>query len=228
MPDGGGVTGISSGTAVQPRRYRPRLVSPLLRRIVPTLNFLQLMHESKDPTIYETLAENAAAVLGLVFATLGVIGSTWLGWPHADAIASLAIGALLVAVAAYLASETRSLLTGETASEPVLAEIRRVFDSDKRVSAVCEIQSMHLGPQDILVAATLDFRDDLARRRRARRVGQRRRGALSCEPPRDRGPDAARTARHDGALAAQKVRPGHGINSLLALSVSVLDCSFQN
>ena len=95
---------------------------------MPTLNFLQLMHESKDPTIYETLAENAAAVLGLVFATLGVIGSTWLGWPHADAIASLAIGALLVAVAAYLASETRSLLTGETASEPVLAEIRRVFE----------------------------------------------------------------------------------------------------
>ncbi|MGZ5947565.1 MAG: cation diffusion facilitator family transporter [Caulobacteraceae bacterium] len=136
--------------------------SPLLRRIVPTLNFLQLMHESKDPTIYETVAENAAAVLGLIFATLGVIGSAWLGWPHADAIASLAIGALLVAVAGYLASETRSLMTGETASEPVLAEIRRVFDSDKRVSAVCEIQSMHLGPQDILVAATLDFRDDLS------------------------------------------------------------------
>ena len=135
--------------------------SPLLRRIVPTLNVLELMHQSKDPGIYETLAENAAALLGLVFATLGVIGSAWFGWLHADAIASLAIGALLVGVAAYLAAETRSLMTGETASEPVLAEIRRIFDSDKRVSEVCEIQSMHLGPQDILVAATLDFRDDL-------------------------------------------------------------------
>src|SRR6202012_2591996 len=104
--------------------------------------------------IYETLAENAAAVLGLVFATLGVIGSAWFAWPHADAIASLAIGVLLGAGGGvYLAIETRSLLTGETASEPVLDEIRRIFDGDKRIQAVCEIQSMHLGPQDILVAA---------------------------------------------------------------------------
>ena len=136
--------------------------SPLLRRIVPTLSFMQLMHESKDPSIYEVLAENAAAVLGLTFATLGVIGSAWLGWRHADAAASIAIGVLLVAVAVYLAMETRSLMTGETASEPVLAEIRRIFGDDHRVSEVCEIQSMHLGPQDILVAATLDFRDDLS------------------------------------------------------------------
>ena len=135
--------------------------SPILRRIVPTLNIIGLMHQSKDPSIYETVAENAAAVLGLVFATLGVIGSAWFGWPHADAIASMAIGALLVAVAIFLAKETRSLLTGETASAPVLAEVRRIFDGDDRIREVCEIQSMHLGPQDILVAATLDFRDDL-------------------------------------------------------------------
>jgi cation diffusion facilitator family transporter len=135
--------------------------SPVLRRIVPRLSFMQLMHQSKDPGIYEVLAENAAALLGLAFATLGVIGSAWFDWPHADALASLAIGGLLMAVAAYLAMETRSLMTGESASEPVLAEIRRIFDGDRRVREVCEIQSMHLGPQDILVAATLDFRDDL-------------------------------------------------------------------
>lgn len=136
--------------------------SPIVRRVAPRLNFIRLMHMSKDPSIYEALAENAAAVLGLLFATLGVIGSAWLDWPHADALASLAIGGLLVAVAVFLALETRSLLTGETASEPVLAEIRRIFDRDDRIEAVCEIQSMHLGPQDILVAATLDFRDDLS------------------------------------------------------------------
>lgn len=135
--------------------------SPIVRRVVPKLNLIRLVHMSKDPGIYEVLAENAAAVLGLVFATLGVIGSAWFDWPHADAIASVAIGGLLVAVAVYLAVETRSLLTGETASEPVLAEIRRVLGDDKRIQEVCEIQSMHLGPQDILVAATLDFRDDL-------------------------------------------------------------------
>jgi cation diffusion facilitator family transporter len=135
--------------------------SPIVRRVVPKLNIIRLMHLSKDPGIYEAVAENAAAVLGLAFATLGVVGAAWLGWPHADAVASIAIGVLLVAVAVFLALETRSLLTGETASGPVLAEIRRILGRDDRVSAVCEIQSMHFGPQDILMAATLDFRDDL-------------------------------------------------------------------
>jgi cation diffusion facilitator family transporter len=135
--------------------------SPIVRRVVPKLNILRLMHLSKDPSIYEVVAENCAAVLGLLFATLGVIGSAWLGWTYADAVASVAIGVLLVAVAVFLAFETRSLLTGETASEPVLAEIRSTFDRDDRVREVCEIQSMHFGPQEILVAATLDFRDDL-------------------------------------------------------------------
>ena len=136
--------------------------SPIVRRVVPRLSFISLMHQSKDPSIYEVLAENAASLLGLTFAALGVIGSAWFDWPHADAIASVAIGLLLVAVAVYLARETRSLLTGETASPPVLDEIRRILGDDKRIREVCEIQSMHLGPQDILVAATLDFRDDLS------------------------------------------------------------------
>ena len=138
-----------------------KTASPLLRRIVPTLSFIQLMHTSKDPGIYEALAENSAAVLGLVFATLGVIGSAWFGWRHADAIASMAIGVLLVAVAGYLVIETRSLLTGEAAGPPVIAEIRRILEEDSRVAEVCAIQSMHLGPQNILVAATLDFNDHL-------------------------------------------------------------------
>jgi cation diffusion facilitator family transporter len=135
--------------------------SPIVRRVVPKLNLLRLMHLSKDPSIYEVVAENSAAVMGLLFATVGVVGSAWLDWTYADAIASMAIGVLLVAVAVFLAFETRSLLTGETASEPVLAEIRRILDRDHRVDEVCEIHTMHFGPQDILVAATLDFRDDL-------------------------------------------------------------------
>lgn len=152
------IEGLSLRLGLKTARNSP---SPILRRVVPKLNFIKLVHVSKDPGIYETLAEDSAAVLGLLFATVGVIGSAWFGWVHADAIASLAIGALLVAVAVFLAIETRSLLTGEAASEPVLAEIRRVLDGDHRVREVCEIQSMHLGPEDILVAATLDFHDDI-------------------------------------------------------------------
>jgi cation diffusion facilitator family transporter len=138
-----------------------RSISPVVRRILPSLNFVELIHYSKDPGIYEVLAEDSAAILGLLFALLGVVGSAWLGVPQADGIASIAIGLLLVAVAGFLIVETKSLLTGEAASPVVINEVRKVLDADDRIGAVCEIQSMHLGPLDILVAATLDFRDDL-------------------------------------------------------------------
>ena len=138
-----------------------RSTSPVVRRVLPTLNFLELIHFSKDPGIYEVLAEDSAAILGLLFALIGVAASAWFGLAWADGAASIAIGLLLMAVAGFLVMETKSLLTGEAAAPVVIDEVRRVFDADHRILAVCEIQSMHLGPQDILVAATIDFHDDL-------------------------------------------------------------------
>jgi cation diffusion facilitator family transporter len=138
-----------------------RSTSPVIRRILPTLNVVELMHYSKDPGIYEVLAEDSAAILGLLFALVGVVAAAWFGVAWADGAASIAIGLLLMAVAGFLVMETKSLLTGEAAAPQVVDEVRRVLDADHRILAVCEIQSMHLGPQDILVAATIDFHDDL-------------------------------------------------------------------
>ncbi len=141
------------------RRRRPALIR---RRIKRPLTVLENIHLSKDPGVFEVLAEDSAAILGLVFAALGVIGSAWIGWEPADGWASIAIGSLLAGVAAALGVETHSLLTGEAASPPVIAEVREILQADSRVQAVCEVLSMHLGPQEILLAATLDFRDDLS------------------------------------------------------------------
>ena len=150
--------GLSLSFGLKAARRSP---SPVVRRILPTLNFLELMHYSKDPGIYEVLAEDSAAILGLLFALVGVVAAAWFGVPWADGAASIAIGLLLMAVAGFLVMETKSLLTGEAAAPQVVDEVRRVLDADHRILAVCEIQSMHLGPQDILVAATIDFKDDL-------------------------------------------------------------------
>ncbi len=136
--------------------------SPILRGLLPKMSFVQIIRTSKDPGIYETLAENSAAVLGLAIAAAGVIGSAWFGLAWADGAASVAIGLLLVAVALFLVMETRSLLTGEAAGPPVIEAIRKIFDDDVRIQHVCEIRSMHLGPQSILVAATLNFDDHLS------------------------------------------------------------------
>ena len=66
-----------------------------------------------------------------------------------------------MATATLLARETLSLMTGESASAEVLADVRAVLDADRQVAAVDEVLSMHLGPEEILVAISIDFRDDL-------------------------------------------------------------------
>jgi cation diffusion facilitator family transporter len=133
----------------------------IARKYRPKMSLLRTIHISKDPGVYEVYLEGGASIVGLAFAAAGISGSAWLGWPQADGIASIAIGVLLAVVAWVLGSETRSLLTGEAASKPLVDEVRKLLDGDRRVHSVREIQSMHLGPEEILVAATLDFQDEL-------------------------------------------------------------------
>lgn len=130
----------------------------VVRRGAPFLRSLRL---SKDPSIFAVLLEDGAALTGLVIAGLGVTGASLLGIPWADGAASIAIGVLLVLIAVFLANETRSLLTGEAASPGVVAAVKAALTADPRVESVAEVLSMHLGPEEILLGVTLDFRDDL-------------------------------------------------------------------
>jgi len=123
--------------------------------------FMRAIRRSKDPSVFAVLLEDGAALAGLVIAALGVAGSAVFGVPWADGAASVAIGVLLVAVAIFLANETRSLLTGESASPRIVEAVREMLAADPRVDTVAEVLSMHLGPQEILLGVTLDFHDDL-------------------------------------------------------------------
>jgi cation diffusion facilitator family transporter len=129
-----------------------------VRRETP---FFQAIRRSKDPSIFAVLLEDGAALAGLVIAALGVAGTSLFHIPWADGAASVAIGVLLVLVAIFLANETRSLLTGESASPRIVAEVRAMLEADPRIDSVAEVLSMHLGPQEILLGVTLDFRDTL-------------------------------------------------------------------
>ncbi len=130
----------------------------VLRRGTP---FLRAIRRSKDPSVFAVLLEDGAALMGLALAALGVAGSAVFGIAWADGAASVAIGVLLVAVAIFLANETRSLLTGESASPRIVEAVREMLAADPRIDTVAEVLSMHLGPQEILLGVTLDFHDDL-------------------------------------------------------------------
>ena len=126
--------------------------------------FLTALKRSKDPSVFAVLMEDGAALLGLLIAGLGVLGAAVLNLPWADGAASMAVGGLLVVVAVFLANETRSLLTGEAASPRIVAGVKAVLSADPRIESVAEVLSMHLGPREILLGVTLDFKDDLTAR----------------------------------------------------------------
>ncbi|PZR34360.1 cation diffusion facilitator family transporter [Caulobacter segnis] len=126
--------------------------------------FLTALKRSKDPSVFAVLLEDGAALLGLLIAGLGVLGASVLNLSWADGAASMGVGGLLVVVAVFLANETRSLLTGEAASPRIVAGVKAVLSADPRIESVAEVLSMHLGPREILLGLTLDFKDHLTAR----------------------------------------------------------------
>lgn len=126
-------------------------------RSVGIWRFIRL---SKDPSVFSVLLEDSAALVGILLAGAGVIGSRFLGLGWADGAASMAIGVLLVFIALILANETRSLIAGEAVSPPVQARLRAVLEREPRVQELIDITTLQLGPGSILVAPTLAFRPD--------------------------------------------------------------------
>lgn len=124
-------------------------------------SLLRSMRLSKDPSIFAVLLEDGAALAGLVLALIGVALSDLGGFLWADGAASIGIGSLLVLIAIFLATETRSLLTGEAAAPETRRIIREILSADTRILSAPEILTLHLGPNDVLTAITIDFDDDL-------------------------------------------------------------------
>ena len=112
------------------------------------------VRHAKNPELPVVLLEDVAALIGLVFALLGVGLTTLTGDPIWDGIGTCAIGALLVTVAVVLVIETKSLLLGESAAPVQVRAIEEALVGDG-VDRVIHLRTMHLGPEELLVGAKL-------------------------------------------------------------------------
>lgn len=117
--------------------------------------------ESKDPAAFAVLFEDTAAVIGLLLAGLGTYLSVTLNDPIYDGIASLAIGSILGIVAVLLAIESRNLLIGESADPKLLNDINEILKSEPAVKHSNAPLSMHMGPNEILLALEVQFHNKL-------------------------------------------------------------------
>ncbi|MBL4800470.1 MAG: cation transporter [Emcibacter sp.] len=117
---------------------------------------------SKDPTIFTVLFEDTAALLGLLTALIGLFLGELLGIPEFDGIASIVIGLILASTAILLAYESKGLLLGEAASEAVINTVQEIAIAKQEIIAINETLTMHMGPQDVLLNLSLDFKDDIS------------------------------------------------------------------
>ncbi|HEX7269335.1 MAG TPA: cation diffusion facilitator family transporter, partial [Streptosporangiaceae bacterium] len=120
------------------------------------------VQRSPDTTVKAALFEDTAAVIGLVLAAAGLALSQLTGSPVWDAAASMAIGALLIVVAVRLGLDSRELLIGRAAGPAEQQIIRAEIEETPGVDALIELLTMHLGPDDLLVAARVDFSGDIS------------------------------------------------------------------
>jgi len=118
---------------------------------------MEFVRASKDPTLFTIVFEDAAAMLGLVVAFLGVLLGQLTGSPYFDGSASIIIGLILAGVAWTLASESKGLLVGEAVEPAVLESMRTLVIGDTAIKAVGKILTMYVGPTDLLVNLDVCF-----------------------------------------------------------------------
>lgn len=123
---------------------------------VDKLPVYQFLKESRHSEILIIFIEDLCAVIGLVLAFIGTFLSIFTGNYIWDAIMALLIGVLLMGAACFLAKEFYSLMIGESVTKGDLAIIQGAFDR-KELAHLLDLRTVHLGPEEILVAAKIDI-----------------------------------------------------------------------
>lgn len=122
---------------------------------------LDQIHDSKDPPSFIVLFEDSAALIGLALAFLGIYLSQRLQLPVLDGIASILIGLVLAFTAVLLARETKGLLIGEPANQAIVDSITRLATELSGILSANQVFTVHLAPDQIMVALSIEFEDTL-------------------------------------------------------------------
>jgi cation diffusion facilitator family transporter len=115
------------------------------------------IRRSRSPELPVVILEDSGALIGLVFALLAVVLSVLTENGVWDGIGSIVIGVLLGAIAIVLSIEMKSLLIGESATEEDELAIQTAIESAASVRRLISLRTEHIGPEEILVAAKVEF-----------------------------------------------------------------------
>ncbi|MET7367901.1 cation diffusion facilitator family transporter [Streptomyces sp. NPDC005566] len=123
---------------------------------VPAPRYLR---RTPDTAVKAVVMEDSAALIGLLLAAGGLLGGQLSGSGMWDGIASVLIGVLLVYVAWVLCRSNAQLLIGRPVSAAMRAGVREELLSVPHIIDVLELTTLIQGPDEVLIAAKVDFRD---------------------------------------------------------------------
>jgi len=121
----------------------------------------EMFRKTSDTTTLTALTEDTVALLGLVFALVGIVLTQITGNYVYDAASALLIGVLLMVFAVLLAWENKRLLLGESVAPDDERELRAVVEGSPAVAEVLDFRTVYFGPNELLVTAEAVFRDDM-------------------------------------------------------------------
>ena len=144
-------------------------------------SWVQFIRRAKAPELPVVLLEDTGALLGLAFALAGVSLAAITGNPRWDAYGTIAIGVLLGVIAIILIGETKSLLIGEAASPDAVDRICAALVGPG-VDRVIHLRTLHLGPDELLVAAKIAMPRTNSLERVAQAIDEAERRVRQAEP----------------------------------------------
>lgn len=136
-------------------------VHELLAKRQPRMGMWRTLRRSHDPSVYTTVFEDTAALLGLAAAFLGVFLGHVFDNIYADGAASVAIGVILCVVALLLTRESKALLVGEAAYPEVVSDVTAMAMREPGIAAVHRVLTMILGPGETLLNLDVQFHRNL-------------------------------------------------------------------
>ena len=123
-------------------------------------SLFQFVRDARQPELPVVLLEDSGALVGLVFALIGVGMATVTGDARWDGLGAMAVGTLLVVIAVFLAFEMSSMLVGESALPEQEAAIRAALADTGMIDRVIHLKTLHVGPDELLVAAKIAIGGD--------------------------------------------------------------------
>lgn len=147
-----------------------------------SMSWIEYIRRAKAPELPVVLLEDFGALIGLVLALLGVGLALATDSGVWDGVGTLCIGTLLICIALVLAAETKSLLLGEGANPESVARIRAAMIDGETVTGVIHMRTLHLGPEELLVAAKIAVQHDDTATEVARAIDAAEERVRAAEP----------------------------------------------